>query len=305
MNDYLKFLKSRSRFMAWLLVFLFLLLSIPILLKLHYSFSAKVVGFFVIVFLSVALWRWRMQTVLKIQKASRIKLNLNDRFWLDKHIHFYHNLTRQEKIIFEDRIGLFLAEIKITEVGNEIPEKSTCLYVASSAIIAYWGLPYWNYGKLTEVLVYPENFTLDNKIDSRGIVEGKVHHGGLMDSTMILSLRALKSGFREEQNKHNVGIHEFSHLLDKEDGVFDGVPFFINQEERISWFLLLKDEIKKIKEHHSDINLYAATNESEFFAVIMEYFKGNPELFHKKHPELFHFLNLKYIEITESKGEFN
>lgn len=299
MSDYLNFLEKKSRFMAWLIIFLILLMFIPVLIMIDLAFLAKCFGFIVIILVSVALFRWRTQTARQIRKSSRVKMTLNERFWLDRHIHFYHLLSKTDKIIFEDRIGLFLAEIKITEIGKKIPEKDVCLYVASSAIIAYWGLPYWNYGELVEVLVYPDNFTMENQIDSKGNIEGKVFQGGLMDSTMILSLPALINDFKLSKDRKNVGIHEFSHLLDKDDGIMDGSLPLFNNEQGVKWFDLLKSEIRNVKNKKSDINPYAAKSNAEFFAVIMEYYRENPEKLKKKHPQLFNFLESK---LNQSDG---
>lgn len=286
MSEYLKFLEGKARFAAWLIVLSILLVAIPILLKSDYKLTAKIFGVAVIMTISFALWYWRLQTIRRIKKRARIRLNLNDRFWLNSHIRFYKGLTRSDKLVFEDRVGLFLAEIRITEIGKDIPVKSTCLYVASSAVISFWGLPYWNYGELSEVLVYPENFNLDNSIHSKGIVEGKVHHRGLMDSTMILSLPALTRGFSFDDGK-NVGIHEFAHLLDKEDNSIDGVPFMLSEDDRVIWSRLVVREMKK-NNSKSNIDSYAFTNNVEFFAVLMELYKEKPKFLEKNHPEIYH-----------------
>ena len=45
-----------------------------------------------------------------------------------------------------------------------------------------------------------------------------------MNGIMILSKPDLLHGFRNARDRHNVGIHEFAHLVDKADGVIDGVP---------------------------------------------------------------------------------
>lgn len=210
---------------------------------------------------------------------------------MKENIPFYQELTKSEKVIFEDRVALFLTEIVITEIGKEIPEKSTCLYVASSAVITFWGLPYWNYGRLSEVLVYPQNFNDDNSLNEQGHVLGKVHQGGLMDTTMILSLPALMAGFKNSNDKQNVGIHEFAHLIDKATGAVNGIPEGMDLEDRKYWIQLCQEEMKAILKGNSDINAYGATNKGEFFAVIVEYFKESPEILEKKHPEIFQILD--------------
>jgi Mlc titration factor MtfA (ptsG expression regulator) len=286
MNDYLKFLEGKARFAAWLSIFFLLLITIPALLGSELKSTAKIVGVVVVALLSVALWFWRTQTMRHVKRRSRIPLNLNDRYWLNENISFYKHLSKGEKVIFEDRLALFLAEIIISEVGKEVPDKSTCFYVASSAVITFWGLPYWNYGTLSEVLVYPDDFTMENEINPKGNVQGKVHHGGLMDSTMILSLPSLKAGFNNGVDGKNVGVHEFAHLLDKADKVIDGIPFMMTGSERQLWTAIVEKELTD-DDQNSKVDPYAFSNRSEFFAVIVEIYRENPDRLAKLYPELY------------------
>lgn len=46
---------------------------------------------------------------------------------------------------------------------------------------------------------------------------------GYMDGKMILSKEALLHGFENTSDKKNTAIHEFTHLIDKRDGVIDGI----------------------------------------------------------------------------------
>lgn len=278
--------RKKFRFEIWIPVFIVLLSAIPLLTIYGQKNLAKVVGITTVVLTAFAIRRWLYFANKLKGRPSKINLNLNDRYWLNEHIHFYTKLDRAGKKIFEDRISLFVTDIIITEVGKEVPDRDVCLYVASSAVITFWGLPYWNYGRLSEVLVYPDNFNDDNSIDHGGHVMGKVHHGGLMDTTMILSRPALEYGFKNHNDKRNVGVHEFAHLLDKADGEIDGLPEGMSASERANWIKLCVEEMTEIVKGHSDINSYAATNRSEFFAVIIEYYKESPELLAKKHPEI-------------------
>jgi len=283
-----------KKFLPWIALFLILLAGIPLLIQGSGAAAAKILGVFVVVAIVAALWFWRIQTRKLSPRNQRVKININDKYWLQENIPFYASLAKGDKQIFEDRVGIFLADVTITEIGSEVPEKDTCFYVASSAVIAFWGLPYWNYGDLREVLVYPTNFDLDNKLNRLGIVQGKVYHGGLMNNTMILSLPALIAGFQIGNDKKNVGIHEFAHLLDKSDGEVDGQPSLLGAEERKAWIALVDDEIEKIRKGESTIPDYAATNHSEFFAVVVEYYKECPKLLKIKHPELYHSMELLF-----------
>ncbi len=287
------------KFLPWIVIFFILLGSIPVLIIFSFITLAKVIGVATVLITVIALRVWLQRSREINERQERIKLTTNDLFWLNKHIPFYSKLSKKDKRIFEDRIGIFLAEITITEINKDTPDKETCFYVASSAVIAYWGLPFWNYGSLSEVLVYPTNFDLDNRLNKLGVVQGKVHHGGLMNNTMILSLPALIAGFQISNDKKNVGVHEFSHLLDKSDGEIDGLPEFLGEEDRKIWIGIFESEIKKMSFEKSSFPLNASRSNAEFFASAVEYFKECPNLLKRKHPELYNVLNSYFNSVGD------
>ncbi|MGJ8661921.1 MAG: M90 family metallopeptidase [Bacteroidota bacterium] len=294
-------MNKNKRFLPWIAFFFILLICVPLLVKNGNTAAAKLLGFIVVVGVSIALRIWRKQTKSLMAKKTRIALNLNDRFWLERHIPFYKSLKKSDRTIFEDRIGLFLAEVIVTEVDKDVAEKETCLYVASSAVYAYWGLPFWNYGKLREVLVYPDNYNDEKVISDAGYIQGQVHHGGMMNNTMILSLTALEQGFANPQDARNVGVHEFAHLLDKVDGAIDGFPAGMDNHTRKIWANVIAEEMEDIRKRKSDINLYALTNEAEFFAVLAEYYREQPEKLKERHSEIFDVLDGYFKSNSESK----
>ena len=286
--------RPKFNFGIWIFLFFILLLSIPAFIHFGYVKAAKTFGVVVAFTSVIAVRRWMYLS----KRPAKTFISLNDKFWLKENIKFYQQLSIGDKAIFEDRVALFISDIIITEIGKDVPEKSTCLYVASSAVIAFWGLPYWNYGRLSEVLVYPENFNNDNTLNDKGVVLGKVHQGGLMDTTMILSLPALEAGFKNTQDKQNVDIHEFAHLIDKASGYIDGVPAGMDLNDRKEWVQLCKEEMQAILKGNSDINAYGAVNKGEFFAVIVEYYKESPSYLEKKHPEIFEILDVYFNSAT-------
>lgn len=291
----------KFNFTYWIITFILLLSSIPILMMIEQKSLAKVIGISTVVLTAFAIRRWLYFANKLKGKPSKINLNINDRYWLTENIDFYRKLSKSDKKIFEDRISLFVTEIIITEIGKDVPDREVCLCVASSAVITFWGLPYWNYGRLSEVLVYPNNFTHENEIDAKGQVLGKVHQGGLMDTTMILSLPALSAGFRNPDDKNNVGIHEFAHLIDKADGLIDGVPVNLEADVRNRWIKLFSEEFGEIQKKSNDINQYGAVSLPEFFAVIIEYYKESPDKLERNHKELFNLLNDYFTDNNSAK----
>jgi Mlc titration factor MtfA (ptsG expression regulator) len=61
----------------------------------------------------------------------------------------------------------------------------------------------------------------------------------------------------------------------------------LDKKYTLPWLNLVADEIKSIKEGHSDINVYGTTNKAEFFAVAAEYFFEQPDRFRQHHPGLY------------------
>ncbi len=213
-----------------------------------------------------------------------------DKVILAKHVAFYRNLDEAGKIRFQNKVKELLAYIKIHGVKTEVTDLDRML-IASSGVIPIFGFPEWKYYNLRDILLYPGAFNeIDFSIGKDADITGMVGNG-TMQRMMILSKPALYSGFAGESHKENTGIHEFVHLLDKEDGDVDGLPEALLQKQYIvPWLNLIAQNIADIKKGKSDINVYGAKNKAEFFAVATEYFFEQPEMFKKKHAELYHLM---------------
>jgi Mlc titration factor MtfA (ptsG expression regulator) len=213
---------------------------------------------------------------------------------LTQHIDYYNKLSDSDKLYFEDKIEQFLNAVRIEGVGLELNDIDR-LMVASSAVIPIFAFKDWTYRNVTNVLLYPDTFDKDFQFEgSEG--EGRNIMGmvgsGYMNGQMILSRNALMKGFSKNPGKENTGIHEFVHLLDKADGATDGIPEgFLPHEYVEPWVRMMHQEIHKIEAGRSDIDVYATTNEAEFFAVVSEYFFEKPEQFQTKHPGLYDMLS--------------
>lgn len=228
--------------------------------------------------------------IYKKRKTGASNLSPSFKELLNQEITFYQNLDGSERRRFETAINNFINRVTIEFIGIETNDKDKLL-VAASAIIPIFGFGDWHYPNLTNVLIYPDTFNdkFDFEGGSRNIL-GMVG-GGYMNGQMILSQKSLREGFSIAGSHQNTGIHEFIHLLDKSDGVMDGIPsFLLDKSYVLPWINLMHQEIKKISQGSSDINSYGATNESEFLAVVSEYFFSQPKKLKQKHPELYTLL---------------
>jgi len=232
-------------------------------------------------------------TVWWLQKKKTVApgpLPLQMKTILDEQVPFYQQLIENKKTEFEESAKHFLSQVKITGVKTTVEDLDRVL-IAASAIIPIFNFPGWQYINLHEVLLYPDSFDHDFEQQGGGRnILGMVGSGAL-NHVMILSQFELRQAFTNKTGKNNTAIHEFVHLVDKTDGDIDGVPeSILNKKYIMPWLQLMQEEIKQIHNNNSDIDPYGTTNQSEFFAVVSEYFFERPALLKDKHPELYELL---------------
>jgi Mlc titration factor MtfA (ptsG expression regulator) len=217
---------------------------------------------------------------------------------LQTHVAYFNALSEPDKARFRRLVKIFLDEVRITGIRTEVDDLTRVL-VAASAIIPVFGFPDWEYGQLGEVLIYPSAFDRNYRTDAKAdkTILGMVGLGHL-DGVMILSKPELVAGFANPKDKQNVGIHEFAHLVDKADGVVDGIPLGMPAEIVRPWVEWVGRELAHPPKGRSHINLYAYTNETEYFAVLAEYFFEAPEVLERKNPELYRMLQMMFRQDT-------
>ena len=274
----------------WALVFAVLTLAVSTLIALVVIRMGRPLEVTLALALAPAFGVYAWQT----QKISRRRSILREPFppeWeavLQRDVVFFRILDPAAQLRFRRQVQVFLGEKRITGIKVQV-DATTRVLVAASAIIPIFGFPDWEWNQINEILVYPNRF--DNKFefgDEQGHnILGMVGTGAL-NRLMILSKPDLISGFRNASDKRNVGVHEFAHLVDKTDGVIDGVPAVgLDQQAIGPWIELVRRKMAEIETGQSDINPYALTNEAEFFAVTSEYFFERPGTMQRKHPALY------------------
>ena len=237
--------------------------------------------------LGIAVLRYRKQ-----QPAREAEFPPTWRPILNEKVAFYVQLDGVGKRRFEQDILRFLSRVRIEGVNTTI-DLTDRLLVASSAVIPVFGFPDWDYTFLDEVLLYPGAFDEQYEVDNRSgkYITGMVGTGGAMEGKMILSKPSLHMGFDNQGDRRNVGIHEFIHLLDKEDGTIDGIPTVLNRNAfALPWIELIREKTQEIIKGRNEIDAYGATSQIEFLAVAGEYFFERPHLLQKNHPELYTLL---------------
>lgn len=228
--------------------------------------------------------------------------NDSDFFWqdawsqiLEEKVEFYRQLSHLQKQQFEQNCFAFLQTTRIEVSGEVEVTDEDRLLVAASAVIPVWGFADWPYLSVKAVVLFPGCFNRDFVCgQSDSTISGMVGSGA-MAGKMALSKPDLIYGFSNDKDKHNVGVHEFVHILDMADGKCDGFPEAVNSGQcSHQWFELVRCKISEIEKRKSNINDYGATNNQEFFAVASEYFFERPLMLKNKHPKLYDYLSEFY-----------
>jgi Mlc titration factor MtfA (ptsG expression regulator) len=210
---------------------------------------------------------------------------------LSREVGFYRALDEAERERFEREVGVFLGQHTITAPrGAPLPDDLRVL-VAASAVIIVFGRPDFRFPVLRDIVVYPSSFDPEEWVPKEdGELDGQV----LDQGPILLSAEALREGFAGDVPGGNVGIHEFAHLLDTEQGESTGVPSIMPAEVVGPWLELMRRESERAAAGRSMLDEYAATHESEFFAVATEAFFERPRAMKRRHPELYALLSATY-----------
>lgn len=203
---------------------------------------------------------------------------------LEEWVEYYRELRGAEKERFEREVGWFVDEHVITGPRGAEVEDELRVLVAASAVVIVFGRRGFRYPQMRDIVIYERAFAEDYEVG--GNILGMVHGQG----PIIFSAQSLRQGFRGEHDGHNVGYHEFAHVLDFDQGRTDGVPGFMPWSSVRPWLQVMHDETTKIERRRSLLRRYAATNEAEFFAVATEMFFEKPKRMKDKHPDLYELL---------------
>jgi len=233
--------------------------------------------------------RWFSKPAEPAQPISDV-----DRKFLLHTVSFYASLDVQDRLHFERCCLLFLSSAEI--IGNQVEiDRNDELLVASGSVILTWGFDHWHYVNVDTVYLVPGSFNENSEFGKHdSTIQGLVgtHY---LKGKMIISKPALHAGFKNDNDKQNVALHEFAHLIDMADGDVDGFPEELKSSGfAIPWLDFISKKIKEINKGESNIRRYGATNKAEFFSVATEYFFERPAMMRKKHPALYKALTEFY-----------
>ena len=190
---------------------------------------------------------------------------------------------------------LLLAEVPFEGCGGLELDDDIRVTIASTAALLLFRLPYPRFTKLVRVLVYPDTF-VPVKAPSRHdavIAEPNPALGeAWIDGMVVLSWADILQNAANHPDEGNVILHEMAHILDAEDGRFDGTPLLDEPSQGDAWARILERDFDRQRAafdagDEGPLRDYAATNHGEFFAVATEAFFCEPARLRAELPDLY------------------
>lgn len=193
---------------------------------------------------------------------------------------------------------VFLREKQFEPPPGSALSDATKLSIALQACLPVLSLGYDWIGDFGSVIVHPDEFVQRrHDLDSAGVmhewddpITGEAHPFG----PILLSIADVEaSGWGDG---YNVVIHEIAHKLDmRAGGVADGCPPLHREMDYAVWQQVFTTAFEDFRARprrkpggrRSPIDRYAAENDSEFFAVLSEYFFEQPGVVLREYREVY------------------
>jgi Mlc titration factor MtfA (ptsG expression regulator) len=219
---------------------------------------------------------------------------------LTSHVPLASGLSPAERTRLLQVARLLMDEVPFEGCGGlEISDEIRVTIAATAAILLY-RLPYPRFTKLIRVLVYPDTFVPVKAPSPHDllVVQSRPALGqSWMDGMVVLSWADIQRDAANHPKNGSVILHEMAHILDAEDGLFDGTPLLDDPTQGAAWAAVLKRDFARQQaaveaNGEAPLNDYAATNHAEFFAVATESFFCDPVKLQARLPDLFDQLRL-------------
>lgn len=194
---------------------------------------------------------------------------------------------------------LFLKEVPIEPCAGLDLTEEIRVTIAAQACLLLVTMPYPRYHRVRRVLAYPAEFvprTVRQPYSGEIVrpdapAAGEAWHSGVV----ILAWDSARRGALDPDDGHNTVLHEFAHMLDAEDGRFDGTPLLDSAAEYRTWETQLAEHFAEHRRRTEAgevtvLDPYGAENRAEFFAVATEVFFERPLGLRADQPHLYALL---------------
>ena len=206
-----------------------------------------------------------------------------------KQFPIWEKLPGPTRIQVEGWTRVFLDEKSFEACGDlESVTEEMKLVIAAQACLLIAHRPQDYYERLKSILIYPGAYRASDEHGDSDVRLGESWGTG----SVVLGWKSVLQGGLNDEDGHNVVLHEFAHQLDQEDGVADGVPELDAGDDYGQWSRAFAPAYDEFCERvnagkRTVLDDYGATNPAEFFAVATETFLEKAKAMKREEPEVF------------------
>lgn len=207
-----------------------------------------------------------------------------------------------------------LATVFLREKHWETPygpvDPSVPVGVSATAALAVIGLDISWYDNWRTIVLVPRAVAQEHvEEDEHGVVQEWVQADSgesWENGPVVLSIRDVEESMTD--GGYNVVLHEAAHRIDMTDGEINGRPALHADVDPVEWRDLFGSAFERFRDRvdrgaRTRIDPYAAEDDAEFFAVVTEYFFGQPRLVRAEFPDLYGLLVRFYRQDPAEREE--
>ncbi|MEM9080330.1 MAG: M90 family metallopeptidase, partial [Verrucomicrobiota bacterium] len=191
-------------------------------------------------------------------------------------------------------LALVFLDEKVFEPCGGVPEVTEEMrFVIAAQACLLWanqrGVPY---PKLKAILIYPGAYRSRQRLDE----DAEIRLGESWSTgSVVLSWQSVQQGGLNEEDGHNLVMHEFAHQLDTVNGPADGFPQLPKGGDVEEWSEVFQESYEDLLDdvqagRATVLDDYGTKNEAEFFAVATETFFEKPKQLRREHEPLYEVL---------------
>ena len=202
---------------------------------------------------------------------------------LEEQFTFYNRLDEKNKLYFRHRVASFIDKKQFNGKGGFLITEQVHVLVSATAVMLTFGFRDFMIESVENIIIYPTQYYSQlNKQYHKGEFNAKL-------KTLVLSWDSFIEGYRIEDDKLNLGIHEFAHAIHFNSIYQEDINsiIFIDTFNELRG-LISNDEFLKNRLVTSEyLRDYAFTNDFELLAVIVETFIETPQAFKNQFPLIY------------------
>ncbi|MFL0353944.1 zinc-dependent peptidase [Xanthomarina sp. GH4-25] len=196
---------------------------------------------------------------------------------------FYNRLSNKHKAYFRHRVAAFIENKQFIGKDGFLITEEVRVLISATAIMLTFGFRDFIIKSIKNIIVYPTHYYSSVSED---------YHKGEYNvnlKTLVLSWDNFQDGFRIEDDKLNLAIHELAHAIHFNSMYQNDINsvIFLDTFNKLRDILLVDENLKAKLVSSEYIRDYAFTNDFELLAVILETFIESPKEFNYRFPKVY------------------